>query len=89
MLQNFINIHFEVGEKYLEFLQSPCVDTCEKCMKPTFIVPKSRKIPNLMPDYSADGYHYFSASKTPSRMNNDKEREIDHFQPRVQLEKAK
>ena len=30
MLHNVINRHFEVGEKYLEILLSPCVDTCEK-----------------------------------------------------------
>ena len=30
MLHNVTNRHFEVGEKYLEILLSPCVDTCEK-----------------------------------------------------------
>ena len=39
-----------------------------------------------MPDYSADGHHYLSASKTPSRMN-DKKREIDDFQPHVKKAK--
>lgn len=37
VLQNFINKHSEVEEKYLDFLRSPCVDTCEQCQKPTFI----------------------------------------------------
>ena len=47
-LQNFTNKHFKVGKKYLEFLQSPCVDTCEQCPKPTFISPKCHQIPKLM-----------------------------------------
>ena len=63
MLQNFINTHFEVEEKYLEFLQSPCVDTCEQCPKATIIGPKCHKIPKPMLDYSANGYHYLPASK--------------------------
>ena len=37
-----------------------------------------------MTDYSADGYHYLSTSKTPSKMN-EKERVIDNSQVRVQL----
>ena len=51
MLQNFINRHFEVGEKHLAFLQFPCVDTCEQCSKPTFTGPKCHKIPKPMPEY--------------------------------------
>ena len=88
MLRNFINRHFEVGEKYLEFLRSPYVDPCEQCPKSTFICPKYHKTSKPMPDYSTDGYHYFPASKTPPEMN-DKEREIDDFQPRAQLKKTK
>ena len=81
MLQNFINRHFEV-------LQSPCVDTCEQCPKPKLICPKCHKIPKTKPDYSADCYHYLPASETHKKIN-DKESEIDDFQPRVQLKKAK
>ena len=88
MLQNFIEIHFEIGEKYLKFLQCPCVDTCERCPKPTFICVKCHKIRKVMRDYSADGYHYLPTSKMPSKMN-DKEREIKIFYPRVQLKKRK
>lgn len=56
MLQNFINKHFQVGEMYLEILQSPCVDTCEKCPKPKFIGLECHKIFKPIPGYSANGY---------------------------------
>ena len=39
-----------------------------------------------MPDYSADGYHYFPESKAPLKMKS-KECEFHVFQPRVPLKK--
>ena len=78
VLQNFINKHSEVEEKYLDFLRSPCVDTCEQCQKPTFIGLKWHMIPKPKPDYSDDGYHYLAVSKTQSKMN-DQKRKINDF----------
>lgn len=82
MLQNFINKYFEVGEMYLEVLQSPCVDTCEKCPKAKFIGLECHKIFKPIPGYSANGFHYLPASKEVSK-TNDKERKIDDFQSRA------
>ena len=87
-LQNFINKNLEVEEKYLTLSWSACVDTCEQCPKPTFIGPKCQKIPKPISHCSADRYHYLPASKMSSKMNN-KECEIDDFQPRAQLRKTK
>lgn len=68
VLQNFINKHFEDKEKYLKFLKSPSLDTCEQCPKPTFIVLKCHKIAKPMFIYSTDGYHYLPRSKASSKI---------------------
>lgn len=70
--------NFEFCEKCLQLLQSPCVDTCEKCPKAKFIGLECHKIFKPIPGYSANGFHYLPASKEVSK-TNDKEREIDNF----------
>ena len=88
MLQTFITNHFEVGEKYLEYLRSPCKGKCQLCPESKFIGPECQRIPKPMPDYSVPGFHYLPPNKTPSSINN-KQREIDDFQPRVQIKRRK
>ena len=84
-VHDFIDIHFEVGEKYMEFVRYCCSDTtgapCAHCAESGWVSTNCTRIPKPMPDYSADGHRYMSVLDTPLEIDG-KVRSVDDFQPR-------
>ena len=84
-VHDFIDIHFEVGEKYMEFVRYCCSDStgapCAHCAESGWVSTNCTRIPKPMPDYSADGLRYKSVLDTPLEIDG-KVRSVDDFQPR-------
>lgn len=83
MLQTFADKHFEIGEKYLEYVRCSALESCMHCSETGWIGPICGRVPKPMPDYAADGYHYRGVLDTPSTLNGHT-RVADDFQPRKQ-----
>jgi hypothetical protein len=85
LIQTFMEEHFEVGEKYMEYVRYFCnSSSCRHCNESGWVGSACHKIPKPMPDYSADGMHYMSVLNTPSHINGAP-RTVDDFQPRKQV----
>lgn len=85
LIQTFMDQHFEVGEKYMEYVKYCCnCSSCLHCNESGWVGSACHKIPKPMPDYSADGMHYMSVLNTPSEINGAP-RTVDDFQPRKQV----
>ncbi len=84
-VQTFMDTHFEIGEKYLEYVRHSCSISgeapCDLCAESNWEGGKCARIPKPMPDYSVDGLHYMSVLHTPIEMDG-KARTVDDFQPR-------
>ena len=85
LIQTFMEQHFEVGEKYMEYVRYCCNSSyCSHCNESGWVGSACYKIPKPMPDYGADGMHYMSVLNTPSEIDGVC-RTIDDFQPRKQV----
>lgn len=77
--------HFEIGEKYLEYIWYSCVDSarppCAFCSESDWVGAKCTRIPKSMPDYSADGRHYKSVFHTQLEIDG-KPPTVDYFKPK-------
>ena len=80
----FIENHFDVVEKYLEYLKSVCDNSMCCCKDFCWTGPQCFKIPKPYPDYDAPGFHYKHVSET-SKYKGGVKRAIDDYQPRKQL----
>lgn len=85
-LEEFIELHFQIGELYIEYLKGDCEsksDLCNFCQ--LWNGPKCGHVPRPFPDREKPGYHYLAARNTPLKNNEGENRPIDDFQPRAQL----
>ena len=84
-VHDFFDIHFGVGEKYMEFVRYCCSDStgapCAHCAESGWVSTNCTRVSKPMPDYSADGHHYKSVLDTPLEIDG-KVRSVDAFQPR-------
>ena len=84
-VETFMDTHFEIGEKYLEYVRHSCSISgeapCDLCAESNWVGGKCARIPKPMPDYSVDGLHYMSVLHTPIETDG-KARTVDDFQPR-------
>ena len=84
-LDNFMAKHFRKGEKYLEFVKFSCDDDlCEFCSRNTWVGPPCTRIPEPVPDSTADYYKYLHVKDTPATFHG-KQREVNDFNPRTNL----
>ena len=84
LLQGFIQSHFEIGEKYIEFLRHSCsACPCFHCAEFDWAGPVCSRIPKPFPNYNANGMHYLDVPKTPVE-EDGKIRAVHDFQPRKQ-----
>ena len=79
-----IENHFDVGEKYIEYLKSVCDNSMCCCKDFCWTGPQCFKIPKPYPDYDAPGFHYKQVSEASYYKGNIKNA-IDDYQPRKQL----
>ena len=81
----FMKNHFEIGEKYLEYVRHSCADSgqsrCAFCSESDWVGSKCTIIPKSMPDYSADGLHYKNVFHAELEIDG-KPRTVDDFNPR-------
>jgi hypothetical protein len=85
MLETFIEKHFEIGEKYLEYVRYACLDpSCYHCSALGWAGPVCSRIPKPMPNYNSSGFHYLSVFETPVEVDGNT-RPVDDFQPRKQV----
>ena len=85
MLETFIEKHFEIGEKYLEYVRYACLDpSCYHCSALGWAGPVCSCIPKPMPNYNSSGFHYLSVFVTPVEVDGNT-RPVDDFQPRKQV----
>ena len=80
---NFIQLHYQVGELYMQFIREGCVDAgesevCEYCSAGR-TGKRLKRIPRPYPDTSG---HYKDVFETPNE-----DRAIDDFQPRAAIKK--
>lgn len=83
-LDQFIELHFEVGELYIEFLKGSCASSqetiCDFCSK-GWSGPELERVPKPHPNYDRLlEFHYLHCDETPMS-----DRTVDDFQPRAQL----
>eukprot|EP00794_Sanderia_malayensis_P004486 gene4486-5081_t len=84
-LDNFMAKNFRKGEQYLEFVKFSCDDDlCDFCSRSIFVGPPCSRIPEPVPDNSADGYKYLHVKDTPTTFHG-KQREVNDFNPRTNL----
>ena len=83
-LSRFIENHFDIGEKYLEYIKSNCKENFCFCEDLFWIGPPCSKISKPYPNYETSGFHYMSIPETPTHIGGI-EREVDDFQPWKQL----
>ena len=91
-LTEFMDLHFEVGMKYLEFLKFDCIKklgkACKFCEENPWVGPSCSRVPRPMPNYeSITGYHYRPVNLTPTHVDGII-RPVDDFQPRKQISEA-
>ena len=88
-LEEFVLTHFEIGEKYMEYTKcSDIANECQFCKDHPVRGPPVTLVPKPYPDHSLlPEYHYLHSSVTPLTTDGEK-REIDDFQPRIQLKRA-
>ena len=91
-LSKFIELHFENGMKYLEFVKFDCIanlgKACKFCEENPWAGPPCSRVPRPMPDYEAlRSCHYKPVSCTPTH-TDDILRPIDDYQPRKQISDA-
>lgn len=61
MLETFIEKHFEIGEKYLEYVRYASLDpSCYHCSVLGWAGPVCFRIPKPMLNYNSSGFHYLS-----------------------------
>jgi hypothetical protein len=88
-IERFIDIHFEKGEIYLEYLNGVCQQKtgqiCDHCLTETGVaIGRSTK---PFPDYSKlPKFHYLPLESTPMEIEGNS-REVDDYQPRANLKK--
>ena len=83
LLETFFQNHFVCGEKYVEYVKFSCQDTCDFCVSNYWVSEKCSRIPEPYPDYKSNAFKYLHIKDTP-----DKKREVDDYNPRVQLTKC-
>ena len=89
-LETFISLHFELGEKYMEYIKCTPTNTssCEFCDIHPFRGPPVTPVPKPYPNYDLlPKYHYCDVFNTPTHLDGIK-REVDDYQPRIQIKKA-
>ena len=85
LIQTFMEQHFEIGEKYMEYVRYSCnSSSCLQCNETGWVGSACHKIPKPMPNYDADGMHYLSVLNTPLEVD-DLPQTVDDFQPRKQV----
>ena len=84
-ISNFMDGHFHIGMKYLEYLKDDCIKNdgiqCSFCSSHPWVGPKTGRVPQPYPNNEAlPQYHYLHVDDAPRY-----DREIDDFQPRKNL----
>ena len=81
----FVENHFEIGEKYIEFVKFACQksEMCTFCSYHDWAGPPCEAVPKPYTDHGANGFRYKSVFETPLQMDG-KDREVDDFQQRKQ-----
>ena len=94
-LEDFIKLHCEKGEKYMEFLKFSCAKAtdvtspCNFCADNQWIGPPCDRVPRPVPNYELlPDYHYRHVSDTSLYTDNGCPREPDDFQPRQKINQA-
>ena len=88
-LEEFSKKHVTIGEKYLEFVKSGCTSRgppCSHCEEMGWADVACFPIPEPIPDYKSDQFKYLHIKDTPVDIDGVK-REVNDFNPRVQLKK--
>ena len=92
-LERFLESHCRKGEKFLEFVKFECQSKtegvkCDFCDGKDWVGPHVTYVPAPMPDESKlPEFHYLHVRDTPLEVDG-KFREVDDFQPRVQIKKS-
>ena len=85
-LETFISKHFEIGEKYAEFVKYSCsesnMELCRFCQSNPWNGPPFQRVPKPCPDYAAEKYKYLSVFETPKA-----DRHVHDFQLRKNAQK--
>ena len=78
----YVENHFELGEKYIQFVKFACrkSEICTFCPTHDWVGPPCETVPKPYPDYDANGLHYKSVFETPLQVDG-KDRQVDDFQP--------
>lgn len=85
LVQTFTQEHFEVGEKFMEYVGYCCnSSSCVYCNESGWVGSACHKIPKPMPYYNTDGMHYMNVLNIPSEINGARQKAED-FQPRKQM----
>ena len=81
MLEQFKDSHFEIGEKYAEYVKGACNGLggglCSFCEVNHWVGPPCNRIPKPYPNYTEKKFKYLSVFETPVA-----DREVDDYQPR-------
>ncbi|XP_070539440.1 uncharacterized protein [Ptychodera flava] len=89
-LQQFIDDHYEIGDLYMEFLKFDCIKRlghkCDFCCDRDWVSSPLQHVPSPMPDYTQlPNFHYIPVKNLPALDTEGSQREIDDYQPRVQI----
>jgi hypothetical protein len=88
-LEDFSEKHVTIGEKYLEFVKFGCTSigpACSHCQEMGWVDVACLPVPEPMPDYASDQFKYLHVKDTPRDIDGSK-REVNDFNPRIQLKK--
>ena len=88
-ITNFIELHYRVGELYMEFIKDGCMEKgeqCSWCKETKWIGPKFERVPEPHPDSQKKG-HYMDVFETPNYVDEAKKvcRPVDELAPRAVL----